>query len=114
LQADDCFITPFAPELDILIFAIRSESVSATSLLSRRIFEAAANRDLHLALADLPLQLFQNLPPNIKRDRDTVTCLRSVLMKPTHFDWVDQIWARILESIADVQNAKTGISRRTK
>jgi len=114
LQADDRFITPFAPELDIVIFAIRSESVSATSLLSRRIFEAAANRDLHLALADLPLQLFQNLPPNIKRDRDTVICLRSVLMKPTHFDWVDQIWARILESIADVQNAKTGISRRTK
>ena len=114
LQTDNRFITPFAPQLDILIFALRSESVSATSTLSRRIFEAAAKRDLHLALADLPLQLFQNLPPDMKRDRDTIICLRSVLMKPTHFEWVAQIWERILESVADVQNAKTGISRRIK
>jgi tyrosine decarboxylase / aspartate 1-decarboxylase len=114
LQADERFITPFAPELDILIFALRTETVSTTSLLSRHIFEAAAKRDLHLALADLPVHLFQNLLPNMKRDRDTITCLRSVLMKPTHFDWVAQIWERILESVADVQNAKPGISRRTK
>jgi glutamate/tyrosine decarboxylase-like PLP-dependent enzyme len=114
LQTDNRFITPFAPELDILIFALRAESVSATSTISRRIFESAAKRDLHLALADLPLQLFQNLPPHMKRDRETITCLRSVLMKPQHLDWVGQIWTRILESIAEVQNAKTGIPRRNK
>jgi len=113
LTRDARFITPFAPELDILIFALRAETVSATSLLSRPIFDAAAQRDLHLALADLPVALFQNLPPNMKRDRDTITCLRSVLMKPAHLDWVDQIWQRILASVADVQNAKTGISRRS-
>ena len=106
LQTDNRFITPFAPELDILIFALRADTVSATSLLSRRIFDAAAQRDLHLALADLPLHLFQNLPLNMKRDRDTITCLRSVLMKPAHFDWVDQIWERILASVGDVENRK--------
>ena len=114
LTRDARFITPFAPELDILIFALRADSVSATSLLSRRIFDAAAQLDLHLALADLPLHLFQNLPLNMKRDRDTITCLRSVLMKPAHLDWVDQIWERILASVADVENRKTQISRRSK
>src|ERR1700730_6376065 len=114
LRADERFITPFAPELDLVIFALRADSLSATSMLSREIFEAAAQRDLHLALADVPVHLFQNLPPDMKRDRGTITCLRSVLMKPTHFDWVGQIWARILESVTDVQRAKTGISRRRK
>jgi tyrosine decarboxylase / aspartate 1-decarboxylase len=114
LRADERFITPFAPQLDIVIFALRAESVSATSLLSRQIFKSAAKRDLHLALADLPIDLFQSLPPNIKRDRDTITCLRSVLMKPAHFDWVDQIWERILASIAHVKNSKTRISRSSR
>jgi glutamate/tyrosine decarboxylase-like PLP-dependent enzyme len=114
LRADERFITPFPPELDIAIFALRAKSVSVTSLRSRQIFDAAAKRDLHLALADLPLHLFQNLPLNMKRDRDTITCLRSVLMKPAHLDWVDQIWARILASVADVENRKTQISRRSK
>jgi tyrosine decarboxylase / aspartate 1-decarboxylase len=114
LRADERFITPFPPELDIVIFALRAERVSATSIVSRRIFEAAANRDLHLALADLPIHFFHNLPPNMKRDRQTITCLRSVLMKPAHFDWLDQIWSRILASVADVENSKTGISRGRK
>jgi len=114
LHADVRFITPFVPQLDIVIFALRTESVSTTSLLSRQIFEAAAKRDLHLALADLPIDLFPNLPPKMKRDRQTITCLRSVLMKPAHFDWLDHIWQRILQSVAAVQNAKTTISSPTK
>jgi glutamate/tyrosine decarboxylase-like PLP-dependent enzyme len=114
LRADERFITPFAPELDIVIFALRADSLSAASMLSRQIFEAAAKRDLHLALADLPVELFQNIPSNMKRDRDTITCLRSVLMKATHFNWVDHIWARICESTADAKNSKTAISRLLK
>jgi tyrosine decarboxylase / aspartate 1-decarboxylase len=97
-----------------VIFALHADTVSATSMLSRQIFDAAAKRDLHLALADLPIGLFRNLPPNMKRDRQTITCLRSVLMKPAHFDWVDQIWSRILASVADVVNSKTAISSSRK
>jgi len=33
----------------------------------------------------------------MQRDRDTIVCLRSVLMKPEHREWVDRIWA-ILEA----------------
>ncbi len=36
----------------------------------------------------------------MKRDRETITCLRSVLMKPEHFDWVERIWG-LLSSAAD-------------
>jgi hypothetical protein len=34
------------------------------------------------------------------RDRETVICLRSVLMKPEHNEWVDRIW-QILSDATD-------------
>jgi glutamate/tyrosine decarboxylase-like PLP-dependent enzyme len=100
LRADARFVTVFAPELDIVVFAPKSASVSEASVLSRRIFEAAARRDLHLAVADLPIQFWEKNLGAIRRDRETITCLRSVLMKPEHFDWVDRIWD-LLSSSAD-------------
>ena len=92
LKTEAYFITAFAPELDILIFAPRAESVSQASALSRKIFDAAAQRGLHFAVADLPVKFFENSNKPWKRDRESVTCLRSVLMKPEHLDWVDRIW----------------------
>jgi len=100
LDADARFLTAFAPELDIVAFAPKAASVSDASVRSRKIFEAAAKRDLHLAVAELPVRFLErNLGP-MKRDRDTMTCLRSVLMKPEHFDWVNRIWD-LLCSAAD-------------
>ena len=92
LKADSRFVTAFAPELDILVFAPRGESVSGSSALSRKIFDAAAKRDLHLAVAELPIHFWDKSLGGMKRDRETLTCLRSVLMKPEHFDWVERIW----------------------
>ena len=86
------FIPAFAPELDIVVFAPRASSVEEISALSRRIFAESAVLGLHLALADLPATFFVDLPASVKRDRQTLTCLRSVLMKPEHLDWVDRIW----------------------
>jgi tyrosine decarboxylase/aspartate 1-decarboxylase len=86
------FIPAFAPELDIVVFAPRASSVEEISALSRRIFAESALLGLHLALADLPATFFVDLPAGVKRDRQTLTCLRSVLMKPEHLDWVDRIW----------------------
>src|SRR5580692_9161239 len=54
LKKDERFVTAFAPELDIVIFAPRAKSVREASTLSRRIFDAAAKRNLHLAVAELP------------------------------------------------------------
>jgi hypothetical protein len=67
-------------------------------MLSRSIFEAAARRNLHLAVAEIPVAFFGEHWQGAKRTRSTVTCLRSVLMKPEHLDWLDRIWALLGES----------------
>ena len=101
LQADRRFITAFAPELDIIVFAPRGESASETSALSRKVFEAADKRQLHLALAELPLHFWKVSLGGMKRDRETLICLRSVLMKPEHLDWLERIWELISEATAE-------------
>ena len=92
VRADSRFITAFAPELDIVIFAPRAASASEASALTRKIFAAAAKRDLHLAVAELPVAFWGENLGAMKRDRETLSCLRSVLMKPEHLDWLERIW----------------------
>src|SRR6266478_5789050 len=100
VRADEHFVTAFAPELDMVVFVPKAPSVSEASVLSPQVFEAAARHDLHLALAELPVGLWEANLGAMKRDRETMTCLRSVLMKPEHLDWVDRIWG-LLSSAAD-------------
>ena len=95
LEDDGRFVAAFEPELDILVFAPRAASLAEVSSRSRRIFEAAAARDLHLALAELPAVFWEGRGLALVEDQHTVTCLRSVLMKPDHFDWLDAIWERL-------------------
>jgi tyrosine decarboxylase / aspartate 1-decarboxylase len=102
LKADSKFVTAFAPELDILVFAPRGNSVSETSVRSRKVFENAARRDLHLAVAESPIHFWEKNLPEMKRDRDTLTCLRSVLMKPEHLEWTDRIWGLLSDATSEV------------
>jgi len=95
LRADARFVTAFRPELDIVVFAPKAASVSAASVLTRKIFEAAAKRGLHLAVAELPVRFWEENLGLMKPDRETITCLRTVLMKPEHLDWVDKIWEEL-------------------
>jgi tyrosine decarboxylase/aspartate 1-decarboxylase len=92
LRGDARFLTPSPPELDILVWVPRARRASEASQLARRIFAESARRGLHLALAELPVAFFDLAAAGMERDRDTVTCLRSVLMKPEHRAWVDRIW----------------------
>ncbi len=96
----DHFVVPaFPPELDIIFWAVHASTPEASSALAHQVFDEAARRDLHLALASLPIRFFpqnhwknlhpQNDPPN------TVTCLRSVLMKPEHLLWLDHLAQRL-------------------
>jgi glutamate/tyrosine decarboxylase-like PLP-dependent enzyme len=98
LRADRRFVTAFPPELDIVIWTARAPRASEASARARRIFDAAAQRGLHLALAELPVEFFD--PADFAFDRATVTCLRSVLMKPEHRMWLDRIWALLDASAA--------------
>jgi glutamate/tyrosine decarboxylase-like PLP-dependent enzyme len=102
LKKDERFVTAFAPELDIVIFVPRAKSVSEASGLSRRIFEAAAKRNLHLAVAELPTEFWATNLGTMQRDRETMTCLRSVLMKPEHLEWIPRIWDELSAASSEV------------
>jgi tyrosine decarboxylase/aspartate 1-decarboxylase len=106
VREDQRFVTAFAPELDIVVYAPKAASVSEASVLSRKIFEAAARRNLHLAVAELPVHFWDVNLGAIKRDQKTITCLRSVLMKPEHLDWVDRIWDLLLSSVNEVLSTR--------
>jgi len=105
LQADPRWMAPLAPELDILVWAPRSPSVRRSSELSQRVFDAAARRNLHLALTRLPARFFTAANPRLEPDRDTVLCLRSVLMKPEHRSWTDRVWETLSQAAQEAIGA---------
>ena len=96
VKGDRRFVTAAPPELDILVWAPRAARVSEASARARRLFDEAARRHLHLALAELPVEFFDL--GRMETDRPTLTCLRSVLMKPEHREWVDRIWNALDEA----------------
>jgi glutamate/tyrosine decarboxylase-like PLP-dependent enzyme len=81
------------PELDIVVYLPEAAAASEAGRRSREIFGRAAGENLHLALIELPVDFVRAQLPELDADTDTVTCLRSVLMKPEHRDWVDRIVA---------------------
>ncbi|HKD18202.1 MAG TPA: aminotransferase class I/II-fold pyridoxal phosphate-dependent enzyme [Thermoanaerobaculia bacterium] len=99
LASDPRFLPAFRPELDIVVWMVRGRTATESSAKARGVFDEAARRGLHLAVAELPAELFDLAGAAIERDRDTVTCLRSVLMKPEHREWIGRIW-EILDAAA--------------
>jgi glutamate/tyrosine decarboxylase-like PLP-dependent enzyme len=100
------FVAPSdPPQLDILFWAVRAPNPEASSALAQLVFDKAAELDLHLALAKLPARFF---PQNTWTDlsgigpQTTVTCLRSVLMKPEHLLWLDHLWKRLEEATVTI------------
>lgn len=89
LAADPRFLVGLPPELDIVVWQVRGRS-------ARAVFEAAARRGLHLALAELPGAFFG-------QDVERVSCLRSVQMKPEHADphWQETLWQLLSEATDD-------------
>jgi len=96
IRGDRRFVTGTPPDLDILVWAPRAKRVSEASAQSRRIFDQAAQRGLHLAIASLPVHLID--VGDMQRDREMIICLRSVLMKPEHREWTDRIWTILDEA----------------
>ena len=100
IMADNAFIALQEPEIDIVIWAQKKKSISAINKSSKRIFEKAAAKNLHLALINYPVRLLPNHWDSIEKDEELVTCLRSCLMKPEHEDWVDEIWKIVAGCLA--------------
>jgi hypothetical protein len=99
LHKSSTFTPLMEPELDIVVYAVNAQTTSATSRRAREVFGAAATRELHLALIELPIEIFAAYAPDVEVDTESVMCLRSVLMKPEHEDWVERITA-LLEASA--------------
>jgi glutamate/tyrosine decarboxylase-like PLP-dependent enzyme len=95
ISGDKRFLKLFPPELDILVWAPTGESASQISQRSQAIFEAAQRENLHLAVFKYPSAQLQAHWPGVNFDCETVTCLRSVLMKPEHETWIEQIWEKL-------------------
>jgi hypothetical protein len=94
------------PELDIVVWKMKAETTERASELAQRVFASCATRDLHLALVELPLRWFQPAACSESANgAGTVTCLRSVLMKPEHEAWLDTIWERLTAACAEVLEA---------
>jgi hypothetical protein len=87
------------PELDIVVYVVNSPDTASASERARQVFDSAAADNLHLALIELPAGMAGHYAQDMEVNTDTVTCLRSVLMKPEHRNWLDQIM-EILERAA--------------
>ena len=94
LREDSRFL-PFVgkPQLDIVVWQVAAASVEQSSAMAQRIFDNCAALNLHLALVQLPGTMF--VRQSGASSDAAVTCLRSVLMKPQHGEWLDEIWERL-------------------
>ena len=102
LEADTRFVTAFPPELDIVFWTVRAATPEESGRLAQAVFDEAASRNLHLALALLPIRFFA---PNTWPGAAGVThvrCLRSVLMKPEHSGWLPEIYRLLSEAVRAV------------
>jgi glutamate/tyrosine decarboxylase-like PLP-dependent enzyme len=96
------------PELDIVVWKLNAETPERASDLAQKIFDACAQRDLHLALVQLPQawfeqKVFESAGSGASAaGNGLVTCLRSVLMKPEHEAWLDRIWERLIAACEEV------------
>lgn len=96
LDQSDSYKCLMMPEIDIVVYAANGDDVTDSSRNAREIFARAATQNLHLALIELPVNMARHYWPELTGDEESVTCLRSCLMKPEHLDWIDQIFS-ILE-----------------
>ncbi len=99
IAADPHFVSGPMPELDIVTWAVRAPSLEASSQRAQEIFDRAAEQGLHLALAHLPARFFHGSEWPEGDPAATVTCLRSVLMKPEHLSWVEEIGKRLQRAL---------------
>ncbi|MGB0034943.1 MAG: aminotransferase class I/II-fold pyridoxal phosphate-dependent enzyme [Candidatus Acidiferrales bacterium] len=102
LTQDSRWLVPFAPELDTVVWAPRAKSAMQISALSQRVFDASASLGLHFALARMPARFFCSAQNAFERDQDAVLCLRSVLMKPEHREWLDRLWGILIRAANEV------------
>jgi glutamate/tyrosine decarboxylase-like PLP-dependent enzyme len=82
------------PDLDIVTYFPKAVDTYQISLLSDQIFDIAMNKKekpLYLAKLKVSAEKFHTLFPEIKVNSDTVTILRSCMIKPEQDQWLSTI-----------------------
>ena len=100
LLADSAVLSPYqAPELDIVTYLPRTDSMSALDAASHRLFEVAGSGDpatqVHIATYAVTAAQLAARGHRHAADADRARVLRSVLMKPESGDAVPGIHARL-------------------
>lgn len=87
------------PELDILTYYPVDDDTSTLngiSRLSEKVFEQGMkDKNYYLSLYKVSSEDFLRMHPGFDHDTDTVTILRSVLMKPEHASFIPELISRI-------------------
>ena len=103
LHKEDALTVYVEPETDIATFfpipsARHTEAVSARS---QRIFDYAMQQadPVYLSLYSVPSAQFTTHHPTYTATTDSVSILRSVLMKPTHEAYVDTLHERVCSAV---------------
>ena len=99
IASDPRFVAGPPPQLDIVTWTVRAETAQESSRRAQEVFNRAAKNDLHLALAHMPARIFADAEWRNQNPFANVTCLRSVLMKPEHLTWVEEIGRRIRQAL---------------
>ena len=95
VEGDSRYLAGPDPELDIVVWTRHAEDRAAAGHAAQATFAAAAARDLHLALLRVPDSLAAAWWPALSNNAETVTALRSCLMKPEHESWLPEIVRRL-------------------
>ncbi len=90
IRKDERFGLVGEPELDIVVWVVKGETVSEMSRKANELFSSAARNDVHLSKLKLSVDKLDL--EGVVQDEEVVTCLRCCLMKPEHVDWIDRIW----------------------
>jgi tyrosine decarboxylase / aspartate 1-decarboxylase len=91
LGKDSRYLAGTTPELDIVVWTLAGSGRKQAGERAQGVFDAAAERHLHLALLKVPDALSKAWWPALKADADVTAALRSCLMKPEHKEWLPRI-----------------------
>ncbi len=99
LSASDSFSPLMAPQLDIVVYMVTAKDTETASTAAHRLFDRAASNGLHLAMIELSTDLVRQHLGEVDINSQSVTCLRSVMMKPEHDDWCERIVELLEQSL---------------
>ncbi|WP_033290171.1 pyridoxal phosphate-dependent decarboxylase family protein [Amycolatopsis jejuensis] len=98
IKESDRYAVHLEPTLDIVTYWPRRARMSEISVAANEILQkgmADAADPVYLSTLRVNADAFATLHPDVERDAETVTILRSVLMKPEHEGWIPDLMAKL-------------------